>query len=245
MREGYYFPNAFANGHKSIEALPSVLSSIPSYRHAVRTDAAGAGPDRTRCRHCSPTRDTGPRSSTARARGSMGFGAYASQAGVQHYYSREDYEQAQRYRRFRRLLGYLGRTVSAVHEPGTLNPKRLNPSSPRLSRSLRTTRSSCPNNTPTRCRKEKPKCIKGVAYTDLALPPFHGDRRRKEPWYDHTIFVFVADHVSSETFAPKTLTPTGNTPDRLPDLHARRIDARRSRCASSPADRSDADAARA
>ena len=32
MREGYYFQNAFANGHKSIEALPSVLSSIPSYR---------------------------------------------------------------------------------------------------------------------------------------------------------------------------------------------------------------------
>ena len=33
----------------------------------------------------------------------------------------------------------------------------------------------------------------------------------KEPWFRRTIFVFVADHVSSETFAPKTLTPTGNT----------------------------------
>lgn len=33
----------------------------------------------------------------------------------------------------------------------------------------------------------------------------------REPWYENTIFVFVADHVSSEIFAPKTLTPTGNT----------------------------------
>ena len=51
---------------------------------------------------------------------------------------------------------------------------------------------------------------RGVAYTDLALRRFM-ETSGREAWFRNTIFVFVADHVSSETFAPKTLTPTGNS----------------------------------
>ena len=58
--------------------------------------------------------------------------------------------------------------------------------------------------------KGKTKVHQGVAYTDMALKKFM-ETSSKEPWFRRTIFVFVADHVSSETFAPKTLTPTGNT----------------------------------
>ena len=55
--------------------------------------------------------------------------------------------------------------------------------------------------------KGKTKVHPGVAYTDMALRRFM-ETAAQEPWYDSTLFVFVADHVSSETFAPKTLTPT-------------------------------------
>lgn len=48
-----------------------------------------------------------------------------------------------------------------------------------------------------------------VAYTDLAIRSFF-DAIKDEPWFNNTIFVFVADHVSSETYAQETRTAKGN-----------------------------------
>ncbi len=50
---------------------------------------------------------------------------------------------------------------------------------------------------------------RGAAYDDLAFRRFferYGDRE----WFRRTLFVFVADHVSSEKFAPETLSYPGN-----------------------------------
>ena len=92
MREGYYFQNAFANGHKSIEALPSVLSSIPSYRTPFVLMPQALAPMKALPALLA---EKGYKTSffNGSGRGSMGFGAYAAQAGVQDYYSREDYEK--------------------------------------------------------------------------------------------------------------------------------------------------------
>ena len=56
----------------------------------------------------------------------------------------------------------------------------------------------------------KTKNHKCVAYSDRAIRDFM-ETASKEEWYKNSIFVFFADHVSSETFAPKTLTPVGST----------------------------------
>ena len=32
MQEGYTFVNAYANGMKSIESVPAILASIPSFK---------------------------------------------------------------------------------------------------------------------------------------------------------------------------------------------------------------------
>ena len=93
MRNGYYFTNAFANGRKSIEALPSVLSSIPSYEtpFVLLPQAVAPMEALPKILH-----NEGYATSffNGSSRGSMGFGAYATQAGIEHYYSREDYERA-------------------------------------------------------------------------------------------------------------------------------------------------------
>ena len=84
MREGYYFQNAFANGHKSIEALPSVLSSIPSYRTPFVLMPQALAPMKALPALLA---EKGYKTSffNGSGRGSMGFGAYAAQAGVQDY----------------------------------------------------------------------------------------------------------------------------------------------------------------
>ena len=207
MREGYCFPNAFANGHKSIEALPSVLSSIPSYRTPfvlmpqalAETKALPA-----------LLADEGYSTSffNGSGRGSMGFGAYATLAGVQRYYSREDYEKVCGTGDFdgywgiwdEPFLQYMSRTLSETPEPFFASAFTLTSHHPFV----------VPERYADTLPKGKTKVHQGVAYTDMALKKFM-ETSSKEPWFRRTIFVFVADHVSSETFAPKTLTPTGNT----------------------------------
>jgi phosphoglycerol transferase MdoB-like AlkP superfamily enzyme len=49
-----------------------------------------------------------------------------------------------------------------------------------------------------------------VAYTDLALRKFF-DRVKGTPWFNNTLFVFVADHVSPICYDPQTYTMKGRT----------------------------------
>ena len=193
MREGYCFPNAFANGHKSIEALPSVLSSIPSYRTPfvlmpqalAETKALPA-----------LLADEGYSTSffNGSGRGSMGFGAYATLAGVQRYYSREDYEKVCSTGDFdgywgiwdEPFLQYMSRTLSETPEPFFASAFTLTSHHPFV----------VPERYADTLPKGKTKVHQGVAYTDMALKKFM-ETSSKEPWFRRTIFVFVADHVSS------------------------------------------------
>ena len=234
MREGYCFPNAFANGHKSIEALPSVLSSIPSYRTPfvlmpqalAETKALPA-----------LLADEGYSTSffNGSGRGSMGFGAYATLAGVQRYYSREDYEKVCGTGDFdgywgiwdEPFLQYMSRTLSETPEPFFASAFTLTSHHPFV----------VPERYADTLPKGKTKVHQGVAYTDIygnvvegALVPPHDFRLRSRSRLVRDVRSENAD-------------PYGEYPDRLPDLHARRIGARPSR-GRGTADRSDADAAR-
>ena len=49
-----------------------------------------------------------------------------------------------------------------------------------------------------------------VAYTDLSLRKFF-ETASKMPWFENTLFIFVADHVSPQMAAEETRTAKGNT----------------------------------
>ena len=91
MREGLCFERFYANGTRSIQALPSVLGSIPSFRTPFVLMPQSLGESRQL-----PAMLADEGYSTAffcgSERGSMGFGAYARSAGVERLVSREDYE---------------------------------------------------------------------------------------------------------------------------------------------------------
>ena len=200
MREGYCFPNAFANGHKSIEALPSVLSSIPSYRTPFVLMPQALAPTRQLPRIL---RDKGYATAffCGSAAGSMGFGAYARSAGIERLYSREDYEARHGRDDFdgywgiwdEPFLQYAGEEMSALPEP--------------FFAALFTLSSHHPFVVPDAYRDLLPEGLtrnhKCVAYTDNAFRRFFA-RYAGEEWFRRTVFVFVADHVSSEKFADAT-----------------------------------------
>ena len=141
--------------------------------------------------------------------GSMGFGAYARSAGIERLYSREEYEEKHGTGDFDGFWGiwddpflqFLGEELSGggLQEP--------------FFASLFTLSSHHPFVVPDAWRDRLPDGLtrnhKCVAYTDNAFRAFF-DRFRNEEWFRRTVFVFVADHVSSEKFADVTRTFPGN-----------------------------------
>ena len=125
-----------------------------------------------------------------------------------------------RHRRISTATGASG-TNRSCNSWARSSRRRPNPSSPRCSPSRRTIRSSYPSEYAATLPDGYTRIHKGVAYDDQAFRLFF-DRFGGEEWFRRTIFVFVADHVSSEKFARRdALLPGQHAHHRL-HLHPRR-----------------------
>lgn len=207
MRTGYAFTYAIANGHKSIEALPSVLGSIPSFKKPFVLLPQSVAETRQLPRTLA---DEGYTTVffCGSPRGSMGFGAYARSAGIQTLYGQEDYEAVHGKGDFdgywgiwdEPFLQYMGEELGRLPQPFLATVFTLSSHHPFV----------VPDKYRDILPAGKTKIHKGVAYTDRSIRAFF-ERFSGEPWFRNTIFVFVADHVSSEKFAPETYTELGSS----------------------------------
>lgn len=205
MREGYYFQNTFASGHKSIDALPSVLASIPSYLTPFVLMPQSISKMRALPEILG---EMGYTSSffNGSPHGSMGFGAFTNLIGVKDYYSMDDYEKERGKNDYDGWWGiwdgpflqYMSNKLSETPQPFLASVFTLTSHHP----------FRVPKEYENILPQGKTKIHKCVAYTDMSIRQFM-ETSSKEDWYKNTIFVFVGDHVSSETFAPKTHTSSG------------------------------------
>ena len=206
MREGLTFRRMYANGSRSIQAMPSVLGSIPSFRTPFVLMPQSLGESRQL-----PAILADKSYATAffcgSEHGSMGFGAYARSAGIERLVSREEYEARHGTGDFdgywgiwdEPFLQFMGEELASMPEP--------------FFATLFTLSSHHPFVVPEEYAETLPegytRIHKGVAYDDQAFRRFF-ERYGGEEWFRRTIFVFVADHVSSEKFADRTRTYPGN-----------------------------------
>lgn len=190
-REGYFFPNAFANGTKSIEAMPAVLASIPTLmetpfitsRYATnRIDGVGF-----------LLKELGYSSAFfhGAAKGSMNFDGFAAMIGIEHYYGKADYPNQEdtdgTWGIFdHKFLPWTAQKISEQSEP--------------FFNSIFTLSSHHPYVIPKKLQgklKTGPYPIcESLNFGDYALREFFKEAQ-KQPWYNNTIFVFVADHTAS------------------------------------------------
>ena len=206
MQNGLVFKRMYANGTRSIQAMPSVLGSIPSFRTPFVLMPQSLGESR---QLPAMLADKGYATLffCGSEHGSMGFGAYARSAGVERLVSREDYEARHGTGDFdgywgiwdEPFLQFMGEELAATPEP--------------FFATLFTLSSHHPFVVPEQYAATLPdgytRIHKGVAYDDQAFRRFY-HRFGGEEWFRRTIFVFVADHVSSEKFAEKTRSYPGN-----------------------------------
>ncbi len=196
MRNGLCFKRMYANGSRSIQGMPSVLGSIPSFKTPFVLMPQSLGESRQL-----PAILASQGYSTAffcgSEHGSMGFGAYARSAGIERLVSREDYEAVHGTNDFDGFWGiwdeefsqFMGEEVGKMPEP--------------FFATMFTLSSHHPFVVPERYEAALPegytKIHRGIAYEDMSFGNFFA-RFGNEEWFKNTIFVFVADHVSSERF---------------------------------------------
>jgi phosphoglycerol transferase MdoB-like AlkP superfamily enzyme len=190
------FKFSFANGRISMDAMPSILSGLPMMVESIfltpasLNDVEGISSILDREGY-----------STAFFHGghniSMGFSAYAHSIGYENYYGLDEYCKAEKYDGMGDFDGkwaiwdepFLQFTLDNIE--GLKQP---------FLATVFTASSHHPYNVPDRyrdsLREEGGQPIhKCVRYTDLSLRRFF-ERASREPWYNNTVFVLVADHTN-------------------------------------------------
>jgi phosphoglycerol transferase MdoB-like AlkP superfamily enzyme len=141
---------------------------------------------------------------------SMGFESFAMLSGIKTMISREDYEKKCEVSKFtvepywgvfdKPFLQFMALEMKQFQTPFFASVFNLTSHHPFV----------VPEGYEDKVPKGFTKVHPCVAYTDLAIRAFF-DEIKNEPWYRNTIFVFVADHVSSEVYADETYTTKGNS----------------------------------
>ncbi|WP_201984747.1 LTA synthase family protein [Hymenobacter rubidus] len=199
MRDNY------ANGRRSIEALPAVLSGLPSLMDEPfitssfqTAEVHGLGEILGRHGYNTAMYHAG-------ANGTMGFDMFAGIAGMQHYYGVNEYPGGVGSPDYdghwgifdEPYLQYFNRQLTATRQP--------------FLASLFTLSSHDPFTVPAPYKGRFPKGTEPIhptiAYADLALRRFFAAARR-EPWYAHTLFILTADH-TSQSDQPSYQNPLG------------------------------------
>ena len=197
LKQSLTFDYTFANGRKSIDGMPSILSSIPHFvepfflTSASLNDVSGLADRLGECGYSSAFFH-------GAQNGSMGFEAFARTTGYQKYYGRTEYNNDKRFDGDKDFDGtwaiwdepflqYYALKMTEMKEP--------------FITSVFTASSHHPYNIPEKYKSRFPddgknpihKCIR---YTDMALREFF-ETAKKQPWYKNTIFIMTSDHTNA------------------------------------------------
>jgi phosphoglycerol transferase MdoB-like AlkP superfamily enzyme len=200
INESYKFNNAYANGGKSIQALPAILGGLPSLMNTpyVSSNYSGCKMDG----FPKFLKESGYNTSFYHggANTTMGFSGFVGSIGIDNYYGLNQYPTKEK--------DYDG-NWGIFDEPYLQYfAKELNSKPEPFFSTLFTVSSHHPYTIPKKYINRFPKgdlpLHETVGYTDFALKRFF-QSIKKMSWYKNTLFVFTADHSShSNTFQYKT-----------------------------------------
>lgn len=197
LQHSITYKYSFASGRKSIDAMPSVLSSIPMLIEPYivtpySTNAVSSLADclnkqgyTTAFFHGAPN-------------GSMGFQAFARSAGFQSYYGMNEYNNSQDFDGTWAIwdedfLQFYAHTMNTMQEP--------------FMTAIFTASSHHPFKIPSQYKDSFPQGTQPIhqciGYTDHSLRIFF-TYVQQQAWYDNTLFVITADHTNQLTYPEYT-----------------------------------------
>jgi hypothetical protein len=189
MRESLCFPNAYANGVSSNQGLVAILGGLPPlldepfyYSPYANTPLRGLG---------NILRDQGYDGNffLGASADHFGFGKLCHMAGIYHYYGRREFHDDRFYDGNwgifdEPFLQYVSRVLDAKPQPFLAVIFNITSHYPyTIPENLRD-RFSQPGKSPAQ---------RSASYVDYAFRRFW-DSCRRSAWFDHTVFLFCADH---------------------------------------------------
>lgn len=182
------FTHAFANGKKSIDAVPAIISSIPKM---MRDEFLLSSYSVNQLESLPEIMDKMGYSTGfyhGATNGSMNFDAFSAMAGFASYYGRSEYNND---------AHYDGTWGIYDEEFMTWSIDRFSEMKEPFFTTLFTISSHPPYSLPKKYEekyKNAPtEMHKVIQYTDFSLQQFF-HKARKQDWFDHTLFVITADH---------------------------------------------------
>jgi len=198
LQHSLTFDYTFANGRKSIDGMPSILSSIPHFIEpyvltpASVNEVSGIAGELGKKGYYSAFFH-------GAENGSMGFEAFAKTTGYKDYFGRTEYNQD---KRFNGDADFDGSWAIWDEEFLQFYALKMSEMQQPFVTSLFTASSHHPFVVPERYRDvfaDEPgddnpmhKCIR---YVDAALRKFF-DTAKQQSWYDNTLFVITSDHTN-------------------------------------------------
>lgn len=194
MAQSLTFDYTFANGRKSIDAMPSILSSIPYFVEPFFLTPYSLNQLSGLAKELKNL-DYHTAFYHGAQNGSMGFMAFAQATGFDQYFGRENYNEDPRFEGDKDYDGMWAIWDEPFLQYYALKMDEL--PQPFMT-SVFTASSHHPFKVPEQYQDrfvdvDNNPLHKGIRYTDYALQRFF-ETARTMPWYDSTLFVFTADH---------------------------------------------------
>ncbi len=188
FQESLVFTDAFANGTRSIESLPSILASVPALSTEAYITSFYGGNKLKALPHLMNEMGYSTAFFHGGATGTMGFDGFCTVTGMQAYYGKEDYPNPAHDdgkwgiyddKFFPFFLSHLNKEEKpffyTLFSLSSHHPYRI------------------PKEFKGRFPKGKLKIHESIGYTDEALRKFFKEAE-KQDWYQNTVFVMTADH---------------------------------------------------
>lgn len=181
MRDGYYFTNAYANGRRSMDAVPAILASRPVAFYDDTDQITGiasllkAEGYRTQFYHGAHN-------------GSMDFDRFCQKAGIDEYYGLTQYDNMKDFDATwgiwdEPFLQYMAHRQNQTKEPFFSTVFNLSSHNPYV----------LPKQHDAKFEEGIAPISRCIEYADYSIQKYF-ETARTMPWYRNTIFVFAADH---------------------------------------------------
>jgi phosphoglycerol transferase MdoB-like AlkP superfamily enzyme len=202
VAESYTSKHTYANGRKSIDALPSIITGIPSIREPFVLSPYAASNTTTSIAQLLGDKGYETAFFHGAPNGSMGFSAYTNLAGIKHYYGKNEYNNDADYDGIwgiwdEPFMQYMAKTINTLPQP--------------FFSAFFSVSSHHPFKVPQKYQGKFPKgpleVQEPIGYTDMAIRNFF-DTAKKMPWYNNTLFVLCADHATI-SYLPDYKTTSG------------------------------------
>ncbi len=191
------FETSLANGRKSIDAMPSVLSGIPMLKDHLFLTPTIMSKEITGLAKELGTKGYYSAFFHGADNGSMGFQSFSKVIGYNDYYGMEDFVKKPEYGGNAMFDGYW-----AIWDEEFLQYMcdMIGTFSEPFLASAFTASSHHPYNVPERYQSTYPAegnlpIYRGIRYSDNALKLFF-EKASKQPWFNNTLFVMTADHTN-------------------------------------------------